>query len=66
MSNQLQVVNEPKVPLFSQEESQEEPEQYTKYTYYIRKKNQWVPEKSLDEMAFKDSNELFCNLKNLK
>jgi len=43
-----------------------EMEARTKYTYYIRKKNQWVHEESLDEMAFMDSATLFCNLKSLK
>ena len=47
-------------------EIETESETRTKYTYYIRKKNQWVHDDSLDEMAFMDSNTLFCNLKSLK
>lgn len=47
-------------------EVESEEEIRTKYTYYIRKKNQWVHDESLDEMAFMDSNTLFCNLKSLK
>ena len=57
---------------YSSRESEEksniesEEEIRTKYSYYIRKKNQWVHDESLDEMAFMDSNTLFCNLKSLK
>uniref|UniRef100_A0A6C0HYS7 Uncharacterized protein n=1 Tax=viral metagenome TaxID=1070528 RepID=A0A6C0HYS7_9ZZZZ len=51
---------------FSPSEIASESEARTKYTYYIRKKNEWVYDDSLDEMAFMDSNTLFCNLKSLK
>jgi hypothetical protein len=43
-----------------------ESEARAKYTYYVRKKNQWIHDESLDEMAFMDSGSLFCNLKSLK
>jgi len=47
-------------------ESEIESQARTKYTYYIRKNDQWVADKSLDEMSFLDSSSLFCNLKSLK
>jgi hypothetical protein len=43
-----------------------EAESRTKYTYYVRRNNEWIADKSLDEMAFLDSGSLFCNLKSLK
>ena len=64
---------EPKMPTENvslsdkeKEEIKSEAEIRTKYTYYIRKKNQWIHDDSLDEMAFMDSNTLFCNLKSFK
>jgi len=65
----------PKMPTEKSEESlsskekeqvNSESEIRTKYSYYIRKKNQWIHDDSLDEMAFMDSNTLFCNLKSAK
>ena len=64
----LQMTPTVSLPPQSEEEQidiETETEIRTKYTYYVRKKNQWVHDESLDEMAFQDSNTLFCNLKNI-
>ena len=36
----------------------------TKYEYYTRVKNQWVHDKDIEDEAFIDTNDLFCNISN--